>query len=337
MTPPRTVVAVTGATGPLGRALVRRLAGAGRVRMLAASSDGRTAWCERAGIEVIGGRIQDAPAVARLVDGVARVYHCAAIVGGHGRDRGPATEEAAVECVARAAAVAGVGRCLYVSSVEVYGATWCPENTITERVTPANTHRLPPLARSAYHGERRLQAIAAESDMAFTIIRPTIVYGPGTGWPFERYALLRALASIGLGQVPVDVVHVDDVVDAILLAAGSRIGANQVFHVGNEMVPLHVFIATVTRRRVRRLPRVVDRGVSTLLEGACRAMKGTCLPVSLRRAVSYPHLNAWVQLGYEPRVSLADTCRGSAAPGAAHGGSTAVPNPHDARVAGGAA
>jgi len=305
VTVPSGVVAVTGGRGRLAHALIRRLADMRRVRVLAAYRDGWTASCERAGVEVVVGRSRDASALVRLVDGVATIYHCGAIVGDATYDGGLATGATGLERVARAAAVAGVGRCLYVSSIAVYGATRCPGDTITERVTPANVHRLHPLARRAYRGECRLRAIAAEADLAFTIVRPTTMYGSGTGWPFERYPFFRALAPIGLGRVPIDVVHVDDVVDAILLAAGSRSGANQVFHVGHEMVPLHAFLAARTGRRLRRLPRVLDSGASGLLESAFRAVKGTHLPVSLRRPVWYPHLLAWVQLGYEPRVSLA--------------------------------
>jgi hypothetical protein len=75
------------------------------------------------------------------------------------------------------------------------------------------------------------------------------------------------------------------------------------------MVPLRTFVtavAAVIGSRVHRLPGPVDRAVCALVDGGFRALTGTHMSLSLSRAVTYPHLHAWLALGYEPHVRLAE-------------------------------
>lgn len=107
-----TTVAVVGATGGIGRHVVKRALDAGfAVRGLARRPDGVT---PANGLEVVGGDVRDPGALARLVDGVDAVVSCL------GNDRtGPMVTHAGTRALLDAMDHASVSRLAVVSSIGV--------------------------------------------------------------------------------------------------------------------------------------------------------------------------------------------------------------------------
>jgi dihydroflavonol-4-reductase len=115
-------VCITGGTGFLGRALVRRLlAERVPIRVLARpskSADELQAW----GAEVLRGELGEAESVARAVKGTDIAYHCAAKVDSPGtQTEFLETNVGGTERVLMACLQQGVSRVLYMSSLAVYG------------------------------------------------------------------------------------------------------------------------------------------------------------------------------------------------------------------------
>jgi UDP-glucose 4-epimerase len=95
------------------------------------------------------------------------------------------------ERLARAAAAAGVSRFVYLSSIKVNG-----ERTEGRAFRPDDTPQpQDDYAHSKLEAERRLSAIEAASDMAVSIVRSPLVYGPAVRANFFR---LLSLAHSGL-------------------------------------------------------------------------------------------------------------------------------------------
>jgi nucleoside-diphosphate-sugar epimerase len=89
-----------------------------------------------------------------------------------------------------------------------------------------------PYGRSKQEGER----IVLESGLPAVVVRPSHVYGPGGWYAHELIARLRQpgrLAVIGSGQNVWDVVHVDDVAAALVLAA-EQAPAGAIYHVADD-------------------------------------------------------------------------------------------------------
>jgi nucleoside-diphosphate-sugar epimerase len=109
----------------------------------------------------------------------------------HLADRGaPEAARQAAAALARAAAVSGVQRLVYMSSVRAMGAVTAPG--VPFRPTD------PPLPRDAYGraklaNERFLSAAAQETGLQLVILRPPLVYGPNVKANFR--ALIRLAAS----------------------------------------------------------------------------------------------------------------------------------------------
>jgi len=318
------ITAVTGASGFIGRALARELAARGaRLRGLFRSASARAErWRER-GHGVVPGDLADPEALASLVEGAGVVYHLAVRKA---KDDPEASHRVNVEGtrrLARAAARAGVDRLVYVSTISVYAATEPSDpgataversgpgdaQVLTEEVEPRKVELLNPYSRTKYGGERALRALGARGEAPpWTIVRPTNVYGPwGRSWFLDWVERIERFPVVIGGDVPVDVVHVEDLADALVAAAGSEGAAGEVLHVGDRWIPLAEYVSRLGEavgRSVRRLPASVDRLVRHAITAGHRAWKKNRMSMPLTRRIQYPHEKASRLIGYEPQVSL---------------------------------
>jgi nucleoside-diphosphate-sugar epimerase len=206
------VVAVTGASGFVGRALCERLRRGGfslrRIVRADAGGDGIA-------VGDIGPHTQWRDALA----GVDAVVHLAARVH-HMRD--PEADPLAqyrrvnVEAtrgLANAAAQGGVRRLVFLSSVKVNGEF--ASRPFTEQDPP---RPLDPYGVSKWEGEQALAGICARTGLECVVLRAPLVYGPGVRANF--LSLMRAVArGIPLPLGAVDnrrsLVYVGNLVDAI--------------------------------------------------------------------------------------------------------------------------
>ena len=307
------LIAVTGATGFIGRALVNALAPTARVRVLVRRPDALTVDLANRGVGLVFGDLVEPDTAAQLVRGVDVVIHCAARLGLADPARSAAVNVIGTERLARAARSAHVRRFIYVSSISVLGATRRSQDVLTEDDEPEDIERLNAYARTKYFGERRLRdAAGGKGELSWTIIRPTNVYGVGSRPWFSNWVRAIERLPIAVGDVAIDMVHVADVVQALCLAAAMPAGENHVLHVGHEMVKLNRFvqaIGDVVGRRVRTLPPHLDAVARWVIERGYRALTGRHMSMALTRSVRYPYARAASLLGYAPRVRLIDGLR----------------------------
>lgn len=215
----RRVIAVTGASGFVGRRLLARLL-----------SDGSPALAlSRRGTGVAGVRdvvvadYRDVPVLARTLSGIDSLVHLAgrAHQGVRESDSAQRFRAANVEttlAVARACIEAGVRRFVLVSSIGVNG------NRTHERPFAAadTPHPVEPYAVSKWEAERELAALLRGSAVEYVVLRPPLVYGPGC--PGNFASLLGFVANapvVPLGGLHAlrSLIYVDNLVDALLVAA----------------------------------------------------------------------------------------------------------------------
>jgi len=188
-------VAVTGATGFIGKHIVRNLLSNGfDVRALTRSakkaSDDKVTW--------ITGSLEDKSSLKALIKGADYIVHCAGQVRGH-------TEKTFIDCnvtgsrnLMQAAQESGsCKRFLFMSSL----AARHPE--------------LSWYANSKYVAEQQLTMM--NSQISLGIFRPTAVYGPGDKElkPLFTWLLRGVLPRLGVMDAQLSFIHVTDLAEAV--------------------------------------------------------------------------------------------------------------------------
>lgn len=226
-------VLVTGATGFIGGRLVERLIldeGA-RVRVLLRNF-ARAPRIARFPIEMIAGDLTDAAAVRQAAADCELVVHCAFGGSGTSEEKRAATIQG-TEAVAHAAREAGVKRLVHLSTISVYGLPGdgdLDENAPRRRCGDDYSD-------TKLEAEQRVFDHYEKYGLPVTILQPTIVYGPFSApWTVAPLALLKheRLVLVDGGAGLCNAVYVDDVVDAILLAAVCEEAVGQAFLISGD-------------------------------------------------------------------------------------------------------
>lgn len=308
-------ILVTGGTGFLGRALVRRLRERGEaVRLLTR----RPMSVEDAELHCVYGDLGDPSAVEEAVQGVQVVYHVAAAMRGSPTDFERGTV-AGTSHVIEFCLKHKIEKLVYVSSLSVLDhARHCPGNPVDES-WPLEPH---PQRRGWYtqtklEAERRVQTAARERGLPAVILRPGQIFGPGAEKtpPSGVIALGNRWIIPGSGRWRLPLVYIDDVADALILAAETETPPGSVFHVVDpETVTQREYVEKV-RRSLPAPPRVVYVPYAGLwLAAAGIELLGTVLkrsvPLTRYRLASLRPLDvcdcsaARRELGWVPRVGV---------------------------------
>lgn len=238
-------ILVTGASGFVGSALVHRLATGdshsviGAVRALAhgraplgAKYDAVQRWVEL-------GDLVGAELAPNLFVDVDVVVHCAARVHVmHEVDADPLAAFRAVNVngtlkLAQAAALAGVKRFVFLSSVKVHGegTTGAGPLTAEAELCPADAY-----ARSKLEAEKALLELAAKTGLEVVIVRPPLVYGPGVTANFHSMMVwLNRGVPLPLGAIGNrrSLVALDNLVDLLTICLDHPRAAGQAFLVSD--------------------------------------------------------------------------------------------------------
>lgn len=216
-------VAVTGATGFIGRHLVARLAARGDDVRAIQRPDSRKppldeATVVRAPLEV--------SALTEAFRGIDVVVHLAGVVSATRLSDFFDVNVAGTRAVAQAARAAG-SRLVHISSLAAAGPA-PPTAPRSEDDPPAP---ITPYGDSKLEGERM---VASTQGLAWTILRPGVVYGPGDRalLPVFKCARFGVMPHVGRASAAYTIVHVGDLVRAIEAAIASGAAGDTLF-VGN--------------------------------------------------------------------------------------------------------
>lgn len=307
---------VTGASGFLGRALLGALKRNGhRVRVLVRRADPRLAALAD---QVVVGDLGDPRIVEHAVQGAGIVYHVGAAMGGGPRDFEAGTVWGTRNIV-NACLQHATRKLVYVSSMSVLDHAGRDPAVAIHEGSALEPH---PDWRGSYTqtkltAEMLVRDAVREHGLPAVILRPGQIVGPGSEntTPNGTLAIAGRWIAVGSPSQTLPLVYVDDVVDALLLAAHAPAAQGQLVHVvDSAIVTQGEYLARVRRKRGKglRLMRwptwlllALAVGVEGLGKVLHRAVPLTRYRVrSLRPLANFDQRVAREVLGWEPRVGL---------------------------------
>ena len=240
MSPENCTVLVTGGTGFVGAAIVKRLMASGAsVRCAVRKLPEHSGDLGSNVIQV--GDIAGSTDWQTALTGVDFVVHSAARVhvmpqsGVSDVQQYHAVNVDGTLTLARQAAQAGVKRFVFISSAKVNG-----ESTDGRQPFQADEPSAPEddYALSKHLAEQALLALARSSSMQVVIVRPPLVYGPGVKANFQK--MIRMVLSgfplpFGLARNRRSLVFVENLAAFVELCIKHPSAANQIFMVSDEI------------------------------------------------------------------------------------------------------
>jgi predicted dehydrogenase/nucleoside-diphosphate-sugar epimerase len=214
-------VLVTGGSGFLGSALVRRLRERGeqpRVLLRRPAAPGSAV----AGLDAVYGSLGEPDVVDRAVAGVEVVYHVGAAMKG-GAEEYQAGTVCGTRNIVEACRRHGVKRLVYVSSMGVLDHAGHPDDVPVNESSPLEPN---PQQRGVYtqtklEAERIVLAAVRAGAVNAVVIRPGQIFGPSAEQvsPNGVIGIAGQWIVAGGGERKLPLVYVEDVVDGLLAAA----------------------------------------------------------------------------------------------------------------------
>ena len=310
-------VLVTGASGYLGRAVAERLVAEGaRVLGLIRRPQAPLPSGVRPVLIDLEG---DPQALEPALSGAEVLVHCAAHLGDGARDRFRRVNVAGTHALLDAAVRARVKRFVHVSSIAVYG--WARPGSV---VGPEYGYEPCPELRDDYawskiEADRWVDLYRARGLLEMTTLRPGIIYGRGREFVARMSRVVggRMRVIFGSPRMRVPLVHVTDVVDAILHAVTRTSRANRPVNVVGPDCPTQAEYLALRRERrgehakpvyVPMMPaRLAARVASSRARFRVPSRRdlGYCLAWAAQE-VTYDLRPAAAELGWAPRIPVSD-------------------------------
>jgi nucleoside-diphosphate-sugar epimerase len=261
---------VTGATGFVGSHLVEALRRRGDDVTALARSAGKAAALSPLGVRVVAGDLHDRAALQRAVEGQDIVYHVAGVVAARSEADFMGANRDGTRNVIEAAERAGTGRLVYVSSMAAAGPT------IKGRPLRGDERPRPVTA----YGRSKLAAeqIVTASRLAWSIVRPPMVYGPRDQEVLKvfRLARLGIAPVLGDGSQELSAVHGADLADALVAVGTGTATVGRAYYACHPEIFTGAELALAVGRAMgkspalMRVPALIGRGVLMMTGAAAR-------------------------------------------------------------------
>ncbi|HMO17685.1 MAG TPA: NAD-dependent epimerase/dehydratase family protein [Oligoflexia bacterium] len=290
--PSNSTVLVTGATGFTGTCLVKKLCRDGHsVRAIARKSSNISPL---AGLPVqwFRGDIYDPLVVSEAVKGVNYIFHVAALF----RSAKDGDEEYSLVHVESSRLLAEAAlkeqnfkRFIHVSTMGVHGHIESPPGNEESPYAPGDIYQ-----RTKLEAELLIREFGKTRGLPFTVIRPTGIYGPGDMRLLKifKMATWPIFPILGFGKCLYHLVHVEDLTDAMILAATHERALGDYFLVGAESaIGLPYMVRIIgsqlkIKSRIIRIPVTPFFILADILEFICKPF-GIEPPIYRRRVAFY--------------------------------------------------
>ena len=257
-----TPVLVTGATGFVGSRLSENLSTNEKANVTGIGRNlDRVSYLKDHGVKLQSADLLNIDALKELVDGKEVVFHTAAALGADPETAHKVNVEA-TETLVRLAGEAGVLRFVHISTVGVYDMKNIDE---VDESAPLALNHSSTYPRTKAEAEKRAIEMASTYNMEISIVRPSMIYGPGHGvWSEGMFknVLEGKPVMLGNGSAHFNPVYIDDVVDSIIRCAKHPKAAGEAFNVSAEITTWREFMnyyGDLCGKEPKGLPLIIAR------------------------------------------------------------------------------
>ena len=308
---------VTGASGFVGSHLSERLARQKIKVKLLVRRTSRLPFKPNSSMELCYGDVTDLESLQKAIKGVKVVYHLAGLLRGADFSAYQKVNAEGTRNVCRAMeGEKGARRLIYVSSLSAAGPSRRGEEL--NETAPCNPVSF--YGRTKRLGEEIVLSYGKKIDVS--ILRPGAVYGPRETDIFEYFKMVRrgVVVNNGDGTQRVSFIYVDDLVEAILLAARSPRARGQIYFVSDgkdlDWNELSAFIGKALKKTYKtfNVPLGIVRMVASLGDLSTRWMGKSFLPpIVSGDKIKEGAAPGWVcnnqkihrELGFKPKFDIA--------------------------------
>jgi nucleoside-diphosphate-sugar epimerase len=317
---------VTGANGFLGRFVVDealRRGHAVRAMVRSKASAANAGWDGDEPVELAVADLRSRRGLIEAVSGVDAVLHLAAAKSGDVYAQYGGTV-VATENLLWAMDQASVKHIVHVSSFAIYDWLRMRGGSVVDENAPLETDAF---ERDAYAHtklvqERLVREHAAANGWTWTVLRPGMIIGPDNLWGARVGTQGKRLwVRFGAGaRLPVT--YVENIAEAIVLAAEREAAAGQVLNIVDDETPTQRQYVSLLRKRTTPRPRVIGLpwfGIRSaarlawltnrLLLGNRARLPGILIPCRVHarfKPLKYTNRKAREVLGWKPRYSLVE-------------------------------
>lgn len=246
-------VAVTGATGFIGQALVGRLVDrAAKVQILTRNfKKGIKLW-PSGPVEVFEGDLVDsAHALEHFLQEVDILFHCAGEIRDPNKMQSTHVGGTRNLCLA---ATSKIRHWVQLSSVGVYGPV--REGIVTEdtQINPKGLYET-----TKAESDRLIVQAAKKGVFTFSILRPSVVFG--SEMPNQSlYQLINMIVKgvfffIGKEDASANYIHIDNVIEALMRCAENPAARGQIYNLSDYRT-IEEFVAIIANKLKKPLPRL---------------------------------------------------------------------------------
>ena len=247
------MILVTGGTGFVGSHLIRRMRQEGLpVRAVVRNPDKARALTDL-GVDVVAGDIADRDSLAKAAAGCDRVIHLVGIIQEAAGATFQGVHVEGTRSVIDAATRAGIHHFVYQSALGTR-----------------------PDAKSEYHRTKwQAEELVRASGMPYTILRPSLIYGPGDQFTIRLSEMIRmspVLPVIGSGRSKVQPIFIQDAVSCIVKAVSSDSFRGKMYEIGGpdqltyEEVTLAIADAMGVKRPTFHMPLFFIKSMARIFE-----------------------------------------------------------------------
>ena len=285
-------VLVTGATGFTGAVFIRKLVAQGLDIVAIARPSSKLEPFNGMKIEWIKGDVFDEALIEKAVKGVNYIFHIVT----------PFREAKSADNVYHNVHVLSTQllakyalkqpnfkRFVHISTIGVHGHVENPPGDESCPYSPGDIYQ-----ETKLEGELWIRDFAKKEGLPLTVVRPSIIYGPGDQRLLKIFKMVRRkwVPSIGNGGNLLHLIHVDDLTNFFILAATHPQAVGEVFICGNkEAVTFKKMVSIISeyygvKARFISLPAAPLFALADFCELICRPL-GIEPPIYRRRLAFY--------------------------------------------------